>query len=127
MSRFSALQQFILAVLIYNCVTAISYAAEDDTIVVTTVALETLLSSQSKSFPATVVSENTAKISAKVNAEITSLPLLVGDAVTTGQTIASLDCNIFKLEVEAARAALDMAAEDLSRIKALSNKSVVSA
>lgn len=127
MPRFIALQQFILLIVVLFSITVKSHAAEGDTITVSTVALETLLNTQSKSFPATVVSENMAKISAKVNAEITSLPLLVGDTVTTGQTIASLDCDIYKLEVEAARAALDMAAEDLSRIKALKNKSVVSA
>ncbi len=127
MSRFSPLQKFILLLGILLSITTISHAADDDTIDVNTVALESLLNTQSKSFPATVVSENMAKVSAKVNAEITALPLLVGDTVTTGQTIASLDCDIYKLEVEAARAALDLAAEDLSRIKALKNKSVVSA
>jgi len=127
MSRLNALYKFILLVIVASSITANAQAAADDAITVSTVALETLLSSQSKSFPATVVSENTAKISAKVNAEITSLPLLVGDTVSKGQTIASLDCDIYTLEVEAARAALDMAAEDLSRIKALKNKSVVSA
>lgn len=127
MPRFSAFQQSILIIVILFSITANGHTADDDTTTVSTVALGTLLNTQSKSFPATVVSENMAKISAKVNAEITSLPLLVGDTVTAGQTIASLDCDIYKLEVEAARAALDMAAEDLTRIKALKNKSVVSA
>ena len=102
-------------------------AAELKTVNVNTVKLSELVKPETKSYPATVVSENTAKISAKINAEITSLPLRVGDKVSQGQTVAQLDCDLFELEVETTKAALDLAAEDLGRIKALKDKNVVSA
>jgi len=101
--------------------------AENKVTSVSTAKLGDLVSVQTKSYAAAVVSENIAKISAKINAEITSLPLRVGDKVTQDQTIARLDCDLFELEVEASKAALDLAAEDLGRIKALKNKNVVSA
>lgn len=127
MLGFCSIKKVIFFLVLLYSLSLTSHAAENESVVVSTVELGTLIDSQYKSYPATVVSQNMAKVSAKINAEITSLPLLVGDTVTSGQTIASLDCDIYKLEVEAARAALDMAAEDLSRIKALKNKSVVSA
>jgi len=101
--------------------------AASKTVNVDTAKLADLVKSETKSYPATVVSENTAKVSAKINAEITAMPLLVGDKVSQGQTIAQLDCDLYELEVEANKASLDLAAEDLGRIKALKNKNVVSA
>lgn len=103
-------------------------AAESDSVItVSAEPLSNLVRIQSRSYPATVVSRNTAKISPKLNAEIVSMPFLVGDQVLKGQSLARLECDLFALETDAAKAGLDQAREELARIKALRKTNVASA
>ncbi len=62
-----------------------------------------------RSAPATVVSLNQSTISSRLDAQVLSIPVLVGDHVAQGQVLVQLDCADYHLDLRAAQAHLKSA------------------
>ncbi|WP_299181514.1 efflux RND transporter periplasmic adaptor subunit [uncultured Neptuniibacter sp.] len=68
--------------------------------------LSSLLNSTSHTAPARVVNDEHAQISARINAEVESVKVRVGDQVSEGQVLATLDCRDHQLAREQADSVL---------------------
>lgn len=108
-------------------------AAGADPIPVRTERLQTLLSPQTFSAPATVEPLNRPRLSAQVTGSIAHLPVQVGDNVRTGELLVELDCQVHQQREKNADAALSranahrrFAAEQLQRAQNLKRKSSIS-
>ncbi|MCB1748987.1 MAG: efflux RND transporter periplasmic adaptor subunit [Gammaproteobacteria bacterium] len=64
--------------------------------------------------PATVVSDNTIELSAEIAARVVEFQPRVGDVVDQGAVVARLDCRDYRLELEAARAEVEVLAARLA-------------
>ncbi len=68
--------------------------------------LSSLLSQTVHTAPAQVVNEQHAQVSARISAEVDNINVQVGEQVTKGQVLLSLDCRDHKLAQEQAESAL---------------------
>jgi RND family efflux transporter MFP subunit len=80
-----------------------------------------------QSAPATVISLNDARISARIDAEIQSFKVKVGDSIQQGQVLVELDCADSRLLLDNSQAALSLAELELNRARSLSKSNVLSA
>jgi RND family efflux transporter MFP subunit len=118
---------FLLALLVSNH----SLANEKITVNMATIADVAIY--PERSAPATVVSLNESTISARIAAQVESIPVRVGDIVEAGSTLAKLDCSDYKLasresrsRIEALNAQIELAKRRLDRTKKLTLKKSVS-
>ena len=56
--------------------------------------------------PATVVPQNAPSLAAEISARIEAMPVRVGDKVSAGDTMARLDCRLYRSRADGARAQL---------------------
>ena len=113
----------LLTVLLAGFVGAAGWSAEPTP--VTTVAVEAAQVFPLRSAPASVVSLNRTRLSARISARILSIPARVGDAVRRGQLLARLDCRDAELARETARARKQLAEKELQRARALKKSSSI--
>lgn len=103
-----------------------------DPVQVTTVPLGSVLLTREHSTPASVIARNAPQLAAEVDARVTALAVRVGDRVSAGQALATLDCRIHEAGLASARARLTsaqarqrFAAQQLQRARDLrKNKSI---
>jgi len=69
----------------------------------------------------TMVSDNTAHISARIGAHVREVLVAAGDAVTNGQVVVRLDDRDQRAQLDAAHAALHQARTEYNRIRQLFN------
>lgn len=86
-----------------------------------------------RSVPATVVSLNDSQISAEISAPIAQVHVLVGDVVSQGDVLVSLDCRDYQLglrlanaEVARARSSTELARKQHERSQSLSGRQQIS-
>lgn len=77
-----------------------------------TITIAERASGQFRKFPGTVEAVDTSALSFEVSGNVQQLTVDVGDRFTAGQVLASLDTQTYKLNVEAAEAALGRARAD---------------
>ncbi len=77
------------------------------------------------SAPANVLSLNESQISALISAQILSMNVLVGDTVSKGATMVSLDCQDAELVKTSALARLRLAQKEVNRLSKLKKASAV--
>ena len=102
-------------------------AQDSEPVPVNIKTLADLIQHPEYSVPATAISLNNSRISARITAEIDSMPVLVGDRVETGQVLVNLDCTDSQLNFELTRANLSLAEKELSRTRSLAKTSNASA
>jgi RND family efflux transporter MFP subunit len=110
-----------------------SHAFANEKINVNTAPLSDIAIYPERSAPATVISLNESTISARITAQVTELPVRVGDIVEAGSTLAMLDCSDYKLasqesssRIDALNAQIELAKRRLARTKTLTLKQSVS-
>lgn len=79
-----------------------------DAVPVRVAPLSTLALQPTRTAPATVVSNSDVDISAEIAARVVEFPLRVGDVADKGAVIVRLDCRDYELELDRARADLDV-------------------
>ena len=87
----------------------VSPAAPADAINVHVQRLGEVLQVPVYSAPASVVARNAPQLAAEIDARLLDLPVAVGDRVSAGQVLASLDCRRLESVLAGARAAHDRA------------------
>lgn len=75
---------------------------------VRTVALGSVFQPAERSAPAKTLSLNHSRIAAEINARIVKLDVEVGDSVSAGQVLVSMDCSDYERASAEARARLDV-------------------
>lgn len=111
----------------------IAVAAAQDAMPVQVRKLSALVSPVVFTAPAEVVSANRPRLSARIEAQIESIPVDVGDTVEAGQLLVILDCSDHELarqraeaDLENARVQLKRAGRQLTRSESLARSSLVS-
>ncbi len=116
MVNWTNVSGFVFALLLAGANASASDAAP---IPVTVAPLSRMLTHPQRSAPATAVSLNDARLSARINARILAIPVRVGDRVHQGQTLARLDCRDAKLVLRSAEARQRLARKALTRARSL--------
>jgi len=100
---------------------------------VRTVTLETVMIRTERSAPARVFSLNQAKIAAEISARIVSIDVEAGDSISTGKSLATLDCSDFdraraetNARLDAGQSRLRLAEQQLERTRRLIQSRTVS-
>ncbi len=118
----------IITLLIFttSCVIAQSNISEDAKPVrVSSTPLSELVFYPEFSASAKVISLNSSQISARINAQIESIDILVGDRVQRGQKLVTLDCEDARLTQASTLAHLQLAKKEISRLQKLKAASAV--
>lgn len=79
-----------------------------------------------KTFPATVEPSLYAHLAFRVNGEINSLPVVAGNTVKKGQTLAELDNRDFVVQQKQAKAKFDLTASQFKRAQQLIKENLIS-
>lgn len=90
---------------------------------VTVAPLSDVLFYPQESASATTISRHNSRIVAQISAVIRQIPVLVGDQVDKGQTLAELDCVDANLGRDSATAQLSLAAKEADRARSLRKSS----
>lgn len=121
----------IFLIFLLNALTTAALAAE--AVPVTARPLAEVVIYPEQRAPATVLSLNDSRLSAELNARITDIPVLVGQTVAAGTTLAHLEHADFELALKREQAAaaslaakLELARYQLTRARSLSKKQAVS-
>ncbi|WP_428241386.1 efflux RND transporter periplasmic adaptor subunit [Gynuella sp.] len=80
-----------------------------------------------RTFPADIVSENSANLSFKVPGQIKSLSIKKGEMVRKGQVLATLDDTDYRVQMDSANASYSLASAQYERIRESALKAVTTA
>jgi RND family efflux transporter MFP subunit len=80
-----------------------------------------------RTFPADIVSENSANLSFKVPGQIKTLSIKKGEMVKKGQVLATLDDTDYRVQVDSANASYSLARAQYERIRESARKAVTTA
>ena len=83
-------------------------------------------SAQNRSFPGRVQASDQVDLSFRVGGPLVELPVLEGDFVSSGKTVARIDPRDYRIQVDAARAEVERTDADFRRYSALYEKDAVS-
>lgn len=101
------------------CLSFVSFAhaaeEEKEAVRITTKPASSLLFYPTNNAPAIAESDNNAKLSAQITAQISSIPVKVGQSVKKGTTLARLDCRDYEWRFAQAKAAKEFAVKQWER------------